>query len=65
MNDKSLTRRKFLALTGGALTAAGLPNQLPRAAQKKTKRPNILLIVTDQQSATMMSCAGNKWLKNV
>lgn len=26
------------------------------------KQPNILLIVTDQQSATMMSCAGNKYL---
>jgi arylsulfatase A-like enzyme len=25
-------------------------------------RPNILLIITDQQSATMMSCAGNAWL---
>jgi len=26
-------------------------------------RPNILFITTDQQSATMMSCAGNPWLK--
>jgi arylsulfatase A-like enzyme len=26
------------------------------------KRPNILFIMTDQQSATMMSCAGNKYL---
>lgn len=26
-------------------------------------RPNILLILTDQQSATMMSCAGNPWLQ--
>lgn len=25
--------------------------------------PNILLIMTDQQQARMMSCAGNKWLK--
>lgn len=25
-------------------------------------RPNILLVFTDQQSATMMSCAGNRWL---
>ena len=27
-----------------------------------TDRPNILLITTDQQSATMLSCAGNRWL---
>ena len=27
------------------------------------KKKNILLIITDQQSATMMSCAGNKYLQ--
>ncbi len=27
------------------------------------KRPNILFIFTDQQSATMLSCAGNRWLQ--
>lgn len=27
------------------------------------KKPNILVIMTDQQSAHMMSCAGNRWLK--
>jgi arylsulfatase A-like enzyme len=26
-------------------------------------RPNIIYIFTDQQSASMMSCAGNEWLK--
>ncbi len=26
-------------------------------------RPNILLILTDQQNASMMSCAGNPWLR--
>lgn len=26
-------------------------------------RPNILLLITDQQSWKMMSCAGNRWLK--
>jgi len=29
----------------------------------KPKKPNILFIITDQQHAGMMSCAGNKWLK--
>ena len=27
------------------------------------KRPNILVIMTDQQSAHMMSCTGNRWIK--
>ena len=27
------------------------------------RKPNILLIMTDQQHARMMSCAGNEWLK--
>jgi arylsulfatase A-like enzyme len=29
---------------------------------RSDKKPNILFILTDQQSATMMSCAGNPWL---
>jgi len=29
----------------------------------KDNRPNVLLIITDQQHAGMMSCTGNKWLK--
>ena len=34
-------------------------------AQEKAKhsKPNIIFITTDQQSAKMMSCAGNQWLK--
>lgn len=28
-----------------------------------TDRPNVLFIMTDQQSATTMSCAGNPWVK--
>jgi arylsulfatase A-like enzyme len=27
------------------------------------ERPNIIFIFTDQQNSSMMSCAGNKWLK--
>ncbi|MEE8452561.1 MAG: sulfatase-like hydrolase/transferase [Thermoguttaceae bacterium] len=32
-------------------------------AAENGRRPNILLIVTDQQQAAMMSCTGNRWLK--
>jgi choline-sulfatase len=34
-----------------------------KAQSKSNKPPNILIIMTDQQSATMLSCAGNKWVK--
>ena len=30
---------------------------------KVPDHPNILVLMTDQQSASMMSCTGNKWLK--
>jgi len=30
---------------------------------QSAQKPNIIYIFTDQQSASMMSCAGNKWLK--
>ena len=32
-------------------------------AAEPDKRPNIIFILTDQQSAHMMSCTGNDWLK--
>ncbi|MHC4557900.1 MAG: sulfatase family protein [Planctomycetota bacterium] len=31
--------------------------------RRSAEHPNILLIITDQQHAGMMSCAGNRWLK--
>lgn len=31
--------------------------------KQDAKKPNIIYIYTDQQSASMMSCAGNEWLK--
>ncbi|MBM1105486.1 sulfatase-like hydrolase/transferase [Aurantibacter crassamenti] len=30
---------------------------------QNTEKPNIIYIFTDQQNASMMSCAGNEWLK--
>ncbi|MBT6006221.1 MAG: sulfatase-like hydrolase/transferase, partial [Prolixibacteraceae bacterium] len=32
-------------------------------AKNKTIQPNVLLIITDQQTADAMSCAGNLYLK--
>jgi len=50
-NGTKVGRRGFL----GAAAAA--------AAQPAAERPNILYIMTDQQHAGMMSCAGNPWLR--
>lgn len=36
---------------------------IPATVFSQNQKPNILLIITDQQNAHMMSCAGNSWLK--
>ncbi len=61
VSAKSLTRRSLLksvAAAGGAGIAGGL---LPGA--RAAARPNILLVITDQQSSRMLSAAGNPWLR--
>ena len=58
-----MKRREFVTYTGTA--AAGLMMGKMASAMdgaKGSDRPNILFIMTDQQSAHMMSCTGNKWL---
>jgi len=35
----------------------------PADAPRNVSQPNILLIITDQQQAGMMGCAGNPWVK--
>jgi choline-sulfatase len=68
------TRRQFLKRAGAGVFGASMlarcvqaaePAASQPAATRKSPagKPNILFIMTDQQSATMMSCAGNKWLK--
>jgi choline-sulfatase len=51
-----LGRRSFL----GAASSLALPL---RSSHASPARPNILYIMTDQQHAGMMSCAGHRWLK--
>ncbi len=52
-------------LTSALLCGYGLSALAPMVAQQASdkERPNILFIITDQQSFNMMSCTGNKWLK--
>ncbi|MBC8373521.1 MAG: sulfatase-like hydrolase/transferase [Phycisphaerae bacterium] len=60
----NMNRRDFIrTVTAAAACAAGGRGAGAEDAAKKNDRPNILFIITDQQHAGMMSCAGNKWLK--
>ena len=60
---KKQNRREFLK-TGALSTSMLLMGGCLESAQRRSgKKPNIIYIFTDQQSAAMMSCAGNKWLK--
>jgi arylsulfatase A-like enzyme len=59
-----MRRREFIAAT--AATAIGLMPKHPTWAEdnpKQKNKPNILFIMTDQQSASMLSCTGNQWLQ--
>ena len=58
---KSLNRRDFLKTSGGALSTLSVGCQAGTTPTAKTP-PNILVIMTDQQSATMMGCAGNSYV---
>jgi len=39
------------------------PKEAKAKSRDNSQKPNILLIITDQQTADAMSCAGNKYLK--
>lgn len=54
-----MERRDFLKCTLGVALTSGCVRHTNRSVEK----PNIIYIFTDQQSASMMSCTGNKWLK--
>ncbi len=63
---KDISRREFVnhsamgVLAAGTLLGAGTNAFAENGGKRK---PNILFIMTDQQHARMMSCAGNAWLK--
>ena len=50
---------KVILLTAFALSA----RTLPAAAETLPAKPNVLFIMTDQQSCNMMGCMGNRWLQ--
>jgi choline-sulfatase len=62
--ENHMNRREFnklAATVGVGVTLDGLTSAAD--SSEKTKKPNILFIMTDQQHARMMGCAGNKYLK--
>ena len=58
----TIDRRSFLKTTIAGVGALAAPSLL-RGAANFPKKPNIIFIFTDQQRASMMSCAGNSYLK--
>jgi len=57
----TLSRRGFL-LQSAAAAVAGSAWLNASAGSGIPDKPNIVLIMTDQQTASAISCAGNAWL---
>ncbi len=60
-----ISRREFLALSAASIMSGTLldKDSVSKPATLPGKKPNILVIMTDQQNAGMMSCTGNPWVK--
>jgi len=58
---KAITRRQLIGTGAAGLCAVALGGKL--AAAMGRKRPNVLIITTDQQRVSAMSAAGNQWAK--
>ena len=56
-------RREFLKSAAISTTMLSVGGCIESVRRSPKKKPNIIYIYTDQQSASMMSCSGNKWLK--
>jgi len=59
-----MNRRTFLKQTAAAGSLAMIPGgSWALNAKAHTEKPNLLFVMTDQQTASAMSNRGNKWLK--
>jgi arylsulfatase A-like enzyme len=64
MKSQTVNRRAFLSLAGAAAVGtAAVPRAWTQGSKQSGDRPNILIIMTDQQFADAMSCAiGNEYI---
>ncbi|MHC4882487.1 MAG: sulfatase family protein [Planctomycetota bacterium] len=60
---KMQNRREFLKASALGTSMVLMGSSLGSMKRCSVKKPNIIYIFTDQQSASMMSCSGNEWLK--
>lgn len=60
--NPALLTASFAALAS-ATDAAAAPAPEPKPAREADRRPNIIVIMTDQQTAGALSCAGNPWVE--
>ena len=61
---RAISRREFLhGAAAAALTSVVALADAKAPRPGAGKRPNLLVIVNDQQHAGMLRCAGNRWLK--
>jgi arylsulfatase A-like enzyme len=61
MEQHGVSRRNFLRTGVGVFCALAMGKSI--AAGQDRKKPNVLIITTDQQRVDVMSVLGNKWLK--
>ena len=67
MRDDRMNRRHFLKAVGGGVGGVALTRTLyAQQAMKQNEddpRPNIMLIITDQHTHDIISCAGCDWVQ--
>jgi len=65
MMPSKITRRQLIGTGAAGLCALALgsPTRSFAQAAKSKKRPNVLIITTDQQRVNAISAVGNKWVK--
>jgi arylsulfatase A-like enzyme len=62
IHPKNLTRREFLGVSAAGLGALSLDARIP-GGQEDGERPNILVVLTDDQRFDAMGCAGNQVIR--